>query len=290
MQQRELAEPQGKQVSVGPHTIHYIDMGEGTPTVFLHGGGPGCSSWTDFGTVAATFAENRRLILMDMLHFGRSSKEPFTAPRWSYHAQVIAGALHAIGIHKADFICNSIGGSAAVALAAEHPDLVDQLIITGSEPIPGAVPLTPELGLAGADAWTMYYADGGPTKEKLYSIMAELEWRGGEDIPSWTFDLRWELSQDPELIALGPDWSIEGGRGIPQDLSHHLPMVKARSLLLWGDHDAFAIPDYALELTKRIPDASLYVMAGGAHHMEEQRPDEFAAIATAFLDSGPARS
>lgn len=152
MRDIQLAEPDGKLIEAGGHSIHYIDMGSGTPTVFLHGGGPGCSSWTDFGTVAGIFADDRRLILMDMLQYGRSSKEPFRAPRWSYHAEVIGRALDAIGIEKADFVCNSVGGSTALALAAERPELVGKLVITGSEPVPGAVPLTPELGVAGKTA------------------------------------------------------------------------------------------------------------------------------------------
>lgn len=285
MRDIELREPEGKQVQVGDHLIHYIDLGGGRPTVFLHGGGPGCSSWTDFGTVAGTFAETRRILLMDMLHYGRSSKEPFRAPRWSYHAEVIGRALDAIGIDEADFVCNSVGGSTALALAAERPELVGRLIVTGSEPVPGAQPLTPELGRYGREAWGMYYSDGGPTKEKLYDIMAELEWCGGEDIPQWTFDLRWELSLMPDLLELGPDWTAGGGRGIPQDLSDHLPLVTAPTLFLWGDSDAFAVPEYALALSRQVHEGHLYVMAGGAHHMEEQRPEEFAAIATAFLDS-----
>ena len=284
MRDVQLPEPDGKLIEAGSHRIHYIDMGSGTPTVFLHGGGPGCSSWTDFGTVAGIFAEDRRLILMDMLHYGRSSKEPFRAPRWSYHAQVIGKALDAIGIEKADFVCNSIGGSTALALAAERPELVGKLVVTGSEPVPGAVPLTPELGVAGKTAWTKYYADEGPTHEKLYDIMADLEWLGGEDIPQWTFDLRWELSRQDDLLALGSDWSPGGGRGIPQDLSDHLPLVQAPTLFLWGDSDAFAVPDYALALKNLVPGSSVHVMGNAAHHMEEQQPEEFAAIVTAFLD------
>ncbi|OLT18220.1 hypothetical protein BJF78_12125 [Pseudonocardia sp. CNS-139] len=282
----ELPEPPGKQVAARGHTIHYIDVGAGRPTVFLHGGGPGCSGWTDFGTVAGAFEQDRRVLLVDMLHFGRSSKEPFTAPRWSYHGQVIGAALDAIGVELADFVCNSIGGSAALALAAERPELVRRLVVTGSEPTPlGAQAPSPELDRKGRTAWTSYYADGGPTREKLAAIMAELEWTGLDEVPSWTFDLRWELSNLPDLVALGPDWSPGGGRGIPQDLAHHLTLVRAKTLFLWGDRDAFLVPEYALGLTRLVPDSSLHVMAGGAHHMEEERPGEYAAVVKAFLDS-----
>lgn len=282
----DLPEPAGKKVTAGRHTIHYIDLGEGRPTVFLHGGGPGCSGWTDFGTVAGTFESDRRVLLMDMLHYGRSSKEPFRAPRWSYHAQVIGRALDAIGIEQADFVCNSVGGSAALALAAERPELVRRLVVTGSEPTSrGARPPTPELGIKGTTAWGNYYGGDGPTHQKLMDIMSELEWTGAEDVPRWTFDLRWELSLQPDLVELGPDWTAAGGRGIPQDLEQHLGLVRARTLFLWGERDAFLVPAYALGLTRLVAGSSLHVMADGAHHMEEERPAEYAAIVKAFLDS-----
>lgn len=282
---RELLEPEGKDISVGRHTLHAIDMGQGIPTVFLHGGGPGCSGWTDFGAVVAGFATDRRVVLLDMLHFGRSSAEPVVAPRWSYHASTIASALETIGIDQADFVCNSIGGSAAIALAAEHPELVRRLVITGSEPVPGATPLNDYLGERGRTAYTRYYDEEGPTREKLLGIMAELEWTGGESIPSWTFDLRWELSTRPEIVALGGDWGPAGGRGIPQDLTSHLELVSTPTLLMWGAMDAFATPDYALRLSRLLPDASLHVMAGGAHHLEEELPDRFTALVKGFLDN-----
>ena len=286
MRDIELAEPDGQQVAAGPHTIHYIDLGTGRPTVFLHGGGPGCSGWTDFGTVAGSFAADRRVLLLDMLHFGRSSKEPFRAPRWSYHGRIIGQALDAIGVTDADFVCNSIGGSAALALAAERPELVRRLVVTGSEPIRrGARPPTPELGVKGLTAWSDYYGGEGPTRDKLLAIMAELEWTGADDVPRWTYDLRWELSRAPALVALGPDWSGAGGRGVPQDLEEHLGLVRAPTLFLWGDRDAFLVPEYALGLTRLVAGSSLYVMANGPHHMEEEQPAEYTAVVKAFLDT-----
>ena len=46
----------------------------GRPTVFLHGGGPGCTAWTDFGPVAPLFAADRRCDLVDLLQYGKSDK------------------------------------------------------------------------------------------------------------------------------------------------------------------------------------------------------------------------
>lgn len=46
-------------------------IGEGTPTVLLHGGGPGCSAWTDFAALVPEL-HGRRLILVDLPQYGES--------------------------------------------------------------------------------------------------------------------------------------------------------------------------------------------------------------------------
>lgn len=60
--------------------------------------------------------------------------------------------------------------------------------------------------------------------------------------------------------------------------------MQAPTLFLWGDSDAFAVPEYALALKNLVPGSSVHVMGNAAHHMEEQQPEEFAAVVTAFLD------
>ena len=73
-------EPAGRTVTacdgVDYHVIEYTGPA-GSPkpvAVFLHGGGPGCSSWTDFGSVAPMFATGRRCVLVDLVQYGKSSK------------------------------------------------------------------------------------------------------------------------------------------------------------------------------------------------------------------------
>src|SRR3546814_1157446 len=57
--------PDGRKLSVAGREFHLIEMGEGAPLFLLHGGGPGCTAWSDFGVVARMFARNRRCIMPD---------------------------------------------------------------------------------------------------------------------------------------------------------------------------------------------------------------------------------
>ena len=52
------------------------DKAERLPLVMLHGGGPGASSWSNFGPALPGFAEEFRTILVDQPGFGASDKPP----------------------------------------------------------------------------------------------------------------------------------------------------------------------------------------------------------------------
>ena len=105
-----LGAPAGRLVEAGDGDALWIaELGEGKPTVFLHGGGPGCTSWTDFAPTVPFFTDDRKVILVDMANYGFSTQTVVEGPRWTFHAAKIAAALKNIGISDADFVCNSVG-------------------------------------------------------------------------------------------------------------------------------------------------------------------------------------
>jgi 2-hydroxy-6-oxonona-2,4-dienedioate hydrolase len=273
--------PVGELVPAGEHQIFVMDIGQGAPTIFLHGGGPGCSGWTDFGPVVPYF-EGRRLILVDLLQYGQSSKVGCYEPLWAWHARHIVAMMDAKGIAQADFVCSSVGGSAALALAANYPDRVRKVVLTGSAPMKrGAEPASAELGLAGRSAWENYFADEGPTWEKCRHIMAQLEWFDETKIPDSTVDLRFRQSIDPGILALGP---TREHRGLPEDLEEDLKKVVAPVLFMWARHDPFVVPAYAQLLADTVVNGDVYVMAHVSHHLEEERPADYSGIVRGFLD------
>ena len=50
--------PEGRYVAAGDNNYHVIEKGEGQEVIFLHGGGPGCTAWSDFAVVSELFAEH----------------------------------------------------------------------------------------------------------------------------------------------------------------------------------------------------------------------------------------
>ncbi|GAA2404634.1 alpha/beta fold hydrolase [Actinomadura vinacea] len=263
------APPDGRLVA----RLHVAELGSGRPTVLLHGGGPGCTAWTDFGPVAARLAADRRLIFIDLPQYGASEAPDITGPAASFHAAAVLGALDALGVGRADFVCQSLGGSVALALAARHPDRAGRLVVTGSQPVPGPCGVRSDTTL-GPRARADYYGGEGPTVEKMRALIADLEWHDPSGLPDRTVQLRYEASLTP-----APDQ-----RGVPEDLTADLPNVRSPVLLLWGEHDPFAGPAYAHAVAARLPRADVAVLGRTAHHPAEERPAAYAALAAAHLD------
>jgi 2-hydroxy-6-oxonona-2,4-dienedioate hydrolase len=263
-------------------TYHHIDLGTGDPTVFLHGGGPGCSGWTDFGAVAPLFAADRRCLLVDILQYGKSAKCTITGPMWDFHAQKTVALMDALSVDRADFICNSWGGTIALNLAACYPERVRSLVVTGSMPVfYGPLAPLPEGARRGRNARNRYYGGSGASREKMRELMATLEWYDAEAIPDETVDLRYTQSLDPEEIALAA--ASDNPRGDWQDLTEQLARIQAPVLFAWGMYDGFLTPDYPLMLARMVPRGHLYVMDHAAHHLQEERPHDFYSVVTGFL-------
>jgi pimeloyl-ACP methyl ester carboxylesterase len=99
-------------------------------------------------------------------------------------------------------------------------------------------------------------------------------------VPEETVELRWRNSLNPEEIALARS---ANPRGEWQDLTEQLRMIKAPVLFLWGMQDAFLEPEYALMLARLVPRGNLHVMDHASHHLQEERPEDYAAVVQGFL-------
>jgi pimeloyl-ACP methyl ester carboxylesterase len=275
---------EGAYVKADGVTYHYLDMGSGPDTIFLHGGGPGCTGWSDFGPVAPLFAADRRCLIPDLLQYGRSDKCRITGPMWDFHAAKTVAFLDELLVERADFICNSWGGTIALNLAARYPERVRSLVVTGSMPVfYGPLAPLPEGGRRGRNARDVYYGGEGPTREKMRELITRLEWYAGERLPEETLDLRYEQSLDPEERALAA--MSDSPRGDWQDLTEELGRIEAPTLFMWGREDAFLTPDYPMMLARMVPRGNLHVMDHVSHHLQEEQPHRYHAVVAGFLAS-----
>jgi len=274
--------PPAPKSGIGDRAVDGSDP-DPVPAVLLHGGGPGCSAWTDFGAVAPLFAGDRVCYLVDLLQYGASAKPTIAGPRWSWLARSMVSLFDALGLDRVDLICNSWGGTIAIALAADSPARVRSLVITGSMPVfHGPLGPLPERGRRGRNARDAYFGGEGPTFAKMRQLMADLEWFDEAAIPTRTVELRYRQSTDPDEMDLAAQ--SDDRRGDWQDLDGHLGRIDVPVLFCWGMYDAFLTPDYPLMLARMAPRGQLYVMDRASHHLQEERPWDYYTVVSGFLD------
>lgn len=102
--------------------------GLGVPLVFLHG--LGCASSCDFPRVATDASlRPRRSLLLDLAGSGFSDKPQNFSYSLQDHAGCVIAWLESLGVPQVNLIGHSMGGSIAIMVAAQRPDLIQRLIL-----------------------------------------------------------------------------------------------------------------------------------------------------------------
>lgn len=263
---------------VGGLRIFYAAAGAGEPVICLHGTGPGASGLANFAANVGALAKQFRVIVPDLPRFGRSSKAAPAGPRLDYLSGVIRGLMDAVGIPRAHFVGNSMGGQAALKLAIDAPGRVGRLALVAPAPLSHSVfsPMPAEAVrmIAG------YYRDEGPSRDKMRQLLTTLVYDPAA-ITEELLEQRYQASVDPEVVAVnqGPHWAV-------QSLDRELEQVSAPTLLIWGIDDRASPFDQALTMLRRLPQAQLHVFARCGHSVQLEYPEEFNHLVLSFLSGG----
>ncbi len=102
--------------------IRYIDQGQGSPVVLIHGYNlPAEDNWVSNGIVAA-LAKNHRVVALDLRGHGLSEK-PHDAAHYGDRIWMdVIELMDRLSIEKAHFHGYSMGGSVMTELLVRHPE------------------------------------------------------------------------------------------------------------------------------------------------------------------------
>ena len=117
-----------KDVVVDGVRLAYDEEGSGPPLLCLHAIGHGAG---DFAGVRERFRGRCRVIALDWPGHGRSGEDSAPASAGRYGA-LLAGFADALALEDAVVLGNSIGGGAALLLAAHRPRAVRALVLANS--------------------------------------------------------------------------------------------------------------------------------------------------------------
>ena len=72
---------------------------------------------------------------------------------------------------------------------------------------------------------------------------------------------------------------------VNEDLSDRLPLIKASTLLIWGENDTATPLKDAQKMEKLIPEAGLVSFPSCGHYSFLDNPVQFAAVLRSFLNA-----
>ena len=248
--------------------MRYDDLGKGQPVLVLHGWGGSAES---FLPLIRDLQGRRRVVAVDFPGHGGSG-EP--SQPWSVgdYADCVRGLLKHIGAGRADVVAHSFGGRVAIKLAAETPELVNRMVLTGAAGIP---PRATPKKTAKARAYRVLRAMA------LSGVSRALLGEKGQQ------RLRERLIQrfgSADYKALSPQMRQTFNRVIAEDLTPYLSRIKAPTLLVWGEDDTETPLWMGQTMEKAIPDAGLVSWPGCGHFAYLDRYADFRRVVENFFE------
>jgi pimeloyl-ACP methyl ester carboxylesterase len=210
-----------------------------------------------------------------MPQYGKSDKVVIEGGRLTYVANVLRAFMDELGIAKAHFVGNSMGGQAAIKLAIDAPERVDHLVVIGSTPV-GQSLFCP-MPLEGIKMIANYYKGDGPSLEKMRTLIQTLVY-DSSFLTEETLQERYEASLDPEVVRIMS--TAPPGR---EDLSDQLHKVAAPSLIVWGMDDRFGALDIGLLMCRKFQNARMHIFSHCGHWAQVEHAHEFNHLVLDFL-------
>jgi pimeloyl-ACP methyl ester carboxylesterase len=271
----EVTEPGGRILALQGGDLQVVEGGprRGTPIVLLHGWTCAIDWWDG---MRPALEREHRVVAIDLLGFGGSEK-PDSGYSMESEADLVAEALSRLGVRGATVVGHSLGGTVAVALSEQSPELVERLVIVDQAP--------------DGD-----FGDGPPFAAKLtfVSVLGPALWRvtpdvaieeglgegfaPGYDVPDEFVDdfRRQTYTSYTEVADAESDYSDE----IPLD--RRVQEAGIPLLAIFGSEEQLYDSPRALAAYAKIPGAKTVLVAGAGHSPNVEQPAKTAALVLDF--------
>lgn len=239
---------QSRSVNVAGHRVHYYVEGptSGKVVVLVHGLGGRAEDWNNLATYLDK--EGFRIYMPDLPGYGRSDQPAEFSYSVPAEAQAVVGFLDAVGLKKVDLGGWSMGGWIVQRVAAEHPELVDRLMLFDSAGIYEKPPFDTRLftpttpaELDELDALLM------PNPPKVPGFIAQ-------DILRLSRKNAWVVQRALDSMLTGKDAT-----------DSLLPGLKMPVLIVWGKEDQITPLSQGKTINRLIPQSQMEVFPGCGH-------------------------
>jgi len=231
--------------------IRYLEAGQGTPLIHLHGAG-GMRLTRGHDLLGRAY----RVIAFEMPGFGQSPENTSTATMAAL-AATMAAAVTNLRIDRFNLLGTSFGGKAALWLAAQHRERVLGLVLEAPAAIRPAGTQPPS----------------GTPEEIARRLYAHPDRLGPLPVPDPAIQAKTRA-----LVARlrGPDRDAA--------LEARMRDLATPTLVLFGTLDHVIPPEMGRHYKELMPNCHLVFVYDAGHAISTERPEAFAEVTTDFLE------
>lgn len=280
-QLRELyGDEQSRYLDVQGVEVHYKDEGSGPVLFMVHGSESSLRTWDG---IVDVLKDRYRIVRYDIPGYGLSGRISDEVAANVDPMDIPLALVEELGIERMTFVGVSSGGTMGMYLAAEHPALIDRLIIsnTPSDPVDtshlvmpqafiDAIARSQETGYRDHVFWDEFlsYFSGDPER---ISAQTKREY--------YDFNRRTPEDHPIALVAVIGDGVIATER---------MARVTQPTLQIWGTADKL-LPESAADASARYLSAaqiSRVLMPDVGHYPPLEVPERFAQLIAAYVEAG----
>lgn len=257
-----------KRLTTHGTTIHYTDTGEGPRTVILmHGWGCSCST---VESIRALLAPSHRVITVDLPGHGSSEEPPERPDRtpWGIeeYTRVIEELARHENISRPILIGHSFGGRISILYASRND--VDRVVLVDSAGIRPRRPFR-------------YYWKVYTFKFAKWAALTFMGKKRGQA----RVDAMRARRGSADYRQASPMMRRILAKCVNEDLRDVMPLIKAPTLLMWGENDTATPLDDARKMNSLIPDSGIVTFARCGHYCFLDNPSAFATVLSKFVSN-----
>ena len=239
--------------------FNYIEAGEGTPIIVLHGLMGGLSN---FDAVINRFSEQGYKVIIPQLPVYTM---PLLKTNVKAFSKYLGEFLKFKKIDKVILLGNSLGGHIGLYFTKMNPEKVKALVITGSSGLyesamGGSYPKRSDYEVIKKKAQDVFYDPAIATKEIVDEVYETVN----------------------DRIKLIKTLTIAKS-AIRHNMAKDLPKMNTPTCIIWGKNDAVTPPEVADEFNKLLPDSDLFWIDKCGHAAMMEHPDKFNDILNDWL-------
>nr|WP_299073437.1 alpha/beta hydrolase [uncultured Allomuricauda sp.] len=238
----------------------YIEIGEGTPMIILHGLMGGLSN---FQGVSEYFPSKGYQILIPELPI---YDMPMLKTTVKNFAKFLEDFIEFKGLKDVILLGNSLGGHIGLLHTKMFPKMVKALVITGSsglyeKAMGDGYPRRGDYEFIKKKAEDVFYDPEVATKEIVDEVFA-------------TINDRMKLVKTLSIAK----------SAIRHNMSKDLPHMNTPTCIIWGENDTVTPPEVAKEFHELLPDSDLFWIEKCGHAPMMEHPEDFNKILEAWLN------